>query len=422
VGQCTTVCLAVQRAETVVTVRLQRVHAEFLGQGEGLLIVGLGLLDIRRLAPCCDVAEQTQGIRLIATFLALTGECQRTLGEGVRLLQAAGEHVHLPQVDATARLIAHSFRCDCLLQRLCEQRYGIGDAPGQSIRRAQGLNHYGKQSRNVPDLAKFKGTFEQQDAPVDIPFGEVELADPGIRPNAAEGVIRRLRDPDPFVSSGGAFGERSQLSQGPAQVSTGEHGGQAGHAKALSDQIACEGRHSPPEAVYRPTVVSPIMVDGADIVIRYDLKADIPEGCGESERTLPGLDGMVKVAPTPEVFGHIDGDLPQPPSIVQDLSEGLRLTQADEDPPVLSERHERIAQVEVQIDGLLARVTRFWKMLQGPQRLLKTRDRLTVARTLHGALTCPLPVRKGLCTQACLGIVVGQQFWLGLADVWKPRL
>ena len=43
-GQCSTACLAVQRAETAVTVRLQWAHAEFLGQGEGVLIVGLGLL------------------------------------------------------------------------------------------------------------------------------------------------------------------------------------------------------------------------------------------------------------------------------------------------------------------------------------------------------------------------------------------
>jgi hypothetical protein len=38
-GQCLTACSAVQRAETGVTVRLQRTHAEFPGQGEGVLIV-----------------------------------------------------------------------------------------------------------------------------------------------------------------------------------------------------------------------------------------------------------------------------------------------------------------------------------------------------------------------------------------------
>jgi hypothetical protein len=61
--------------------RRQRAHAEFHGQGEGVLIVGLGQRDIRRLAPCGDVAEQAQGIYLVTTFLLLTGERQRTLGE-----------------------------------------------------------------------------------------------------------------------------------------------------------------------------------------------------------------------------------------------------------------------------------------------------------------------------------------------------
>ena len=38
-----------------------------------------------------DLAEEAQGIRLVATFLMRTGERQRPLGEGVRLLQATGQ-------------------------------------------------------------------------------------------------------------------------------------------------------------------------------------------------------------------------------------------------------------------------------------------------------------------------------------------
>ena len=34
----------IQRAEATVTVGLERAHAEFLGQGEGLPVVGCGLL------------------------------------------------------------------------------------------------------------------------------------------------------------------------------------------------------------------------------------------------------------------------------------------------------------------------------------------------------------------------------------------
>ena len=53
-----------------------------------------------------DLAEEAQGIRLVAPFLVLTGERQRPLGEGVRLLQAAGQQLRLPQGETTERLKA----------------------------------------------------------------------------------------------------------------------------------------------------------------------------------------------------------------------------------------------------------------------------------------------------------------------------
>ena len=90
-------------------VGLERAHAEFLGQGEGLAVVGCGVLDLRGIAPRRNVAEEAQGIRLVAAFLVLTGKRQRTLGEGVRLLQAAGQHLRLPQGEMTERLIVYSF-------------------------------------------------------------------------------------------------------------------------------------------------------------------------------------------------------------------------------------------------------------------------------------------------------------------------
>jgi predicted nucleic acid-binding protein len=67
----------------------ERAHAKLLDQGEGLLIVGLGLVSLRRLMPCGNLAEQTQGVRPMATFLASTGGRQRTCGVGVCLLHMA---------------------------------------------------------------------------------------------------------------------------------------------------------------------------------------------------------------------------------------------------------------------------------------------------------------------------------------------
>jgi hypothetical protein len=66
--------------------RLQRAHAEGLGQGEGLAVLALGLLDLRGSALGRDVAEEPQGICLIA--LPLLGACdlEGLLAELHRLL------------------------------------------------------------------------------------------------------------------------------------------------------------------------------------------------------------------------------------------------------------------------------------------------------------------------------------------------
>ena len=90
-------------------VGLERTHAEFLGQGEGLAVVGFGLLNLRGLALRRNVAEEAQGIRLVAPFLVRTGKRQRPLGEGVRLLQTASQQLRLPQGETTERLEVYCF-------------------------------------------------------------------------------------------------------------------------------------------------------------------------------------------------------------------------------------------------------------------------------------------------------------------------
>ena len=76
---------------------------------------------------------------------------------------------------------------------------------------------------DVPGLAEFKALFKYKDALVKVSLVDVELPDPGIRPNEAKGIIHRLSDLGPFFSSSGALGEHSQLGQGPAQVPHGNH-------------------------------------------------------------------------------------------------------------------------------------------------------------------------------------------------------
>ena len=80
----------IQLPEAEVAVGHERPHAELLGQGEGLAVVGFRLRALRGLAPRRDLAKEAQCLRLVAAFLVRTGVRQRMLGEGVRLLQAAG--------------------------------------------------------------------------------------------------------------------------------------------------------------------------------------------------------------------------------------------------------------------------------------------------------------------------------------------
>jgi hypothetical protein len=74
-----------------VAVGREGAHAKLVGQGEGLLVAGLGLFGFGGVAPRRDVAEQAQGVCLVAPFLVLLGERQGALGEDMRFLQAASQ-------------------------------------------------------------------------------------------------------------------------------------------------------------------------------------------------------------------------------------------------------------------------------------------------------------------------------------------
>jgi hypothetical protein len=56
-----------------VAVGLERAHAEFLGQGEGLLVVGFGMGDIWGMVLCGDLNEEPERIGLVSAFLLRRG-------------------------------------------------------------------------------------------------------------------------------------------------------------------------------------------------------------------------------------------------------------------------------------------------------------------------------------------------------------
>ena len=69
--------LGIQPAQSVVAVGHERAHAEFLGQGQGLLVVGFGLRDIGRDGVGMDDAKLVQRKRLVPACLLLPGQVER---------------------------------------------------------------------------------------------------------------------------------------------------------------------------------------------------------------------------------------------------------------------------------------------------------------------------------------------------------
>ena len=70
----------IQRAQAAVAVGLEGAHTEFLGQGEGLLVVGFGLRGIGGIGVGMDNAKLVQRERLVSAFLVLPGQVERLAG------------------------------------------------------------------------------------------------------------------------------------------------------------------------------------------------------------------------------------------------------------------------------------------------------------------------------------------------------
>ena len=138
----------------------ERAHAKLVGQGEGLLVAGSGLFGFWGVAPRRNVAKEPQGVCLVAPFLVLLGERQGVLGEGVRFLQVASQHLRLPQGETTEGLVVCPFCRNALLHRLCEQRHGVGDTPDQGVRFTQSYSHPGEPGREVRVLTDAHSPFE----------------------------------------------------------------------------------------------------------------------------------------------------------------------------------------------------------------------------------------------------------------------
>src|SRR5438132_6600835 len=121
-------------------VGLEGAHAEFVGQSEGLAVVGFGLLGLRRITTCGGLTEEPVGMRLVAASYEGAGELEEASGKRARLVYAADEEQGLAQLSEHERMVVgedHAAPGGRALQRLVQEREGLHSTPGQGIRRTQ---------------------------------------------------------------------------------------------------------------------------------------------------------------------------------------------------------------------------------------------------------------------------------------------
>ena len=119
-----------------------------------------------------DLAEEAEGIRLVAAFLVLTGERQRMLGEGVCLLQAAGAAAAPPpgrrRQSAWKTTASHAVVCS----RACVSSDTASVMRPPRVYAAPKGAAIGEIDREVHILTDAHGAFEQGECP-----GQVALAE-----------------------------------------------------------------------------------------------------------------------------------------------------------------------------------------------------------------------------------------------------
>jgi hypothetical protein len=86
------------------------------------------------------------------------------------------------------------------------------------------------------------------------------------------------------------------------------------------------------------------------------------------------------------------------------------------------EDQECRAQGKLQREFLLKTFEGVWQGAEQFQPFCQVHERFHIGRALNSALTGLLPVRNGLCSATCLGVVMRQQFRLLLTHLGKPFL
>ena len=166
--------LGIERAEAAVAVGLERAHAQFLGQGQGLLVVGFGLRDIGGVGVGMDDAKLVQRERLVPAFLLLPGQVERLARVLPGLLAASRQTTDLAEPCDPVGMTLQRARADTFADRLLQQRAPLREAPLERIGIAQARRDRSQPVPVAGGTTEGQALLEHPDGVLQVPLGEVQ--------------------------------------------------------------------------------------------------------------------------------------------------------------------------------------------------------------------------------------------------------
>src|SRR5215470_13996179 len=168
-------------------------------------------------------------------------------------------------------------------------------------------------------------------------------------------MISRDRQRHRLSSRCDARNEITHLGQTPAQACSRVDRGRLRHTEALQGQLALQPLHVLTEEDTGTLVVSRGEVDLTKPCTRHDLQGGIPALRGTSECALTPVNGSISITGQAEVVGQIRCRSSEPPLIAKSPRERLGFSEVHEYLLEPTTWLERVAEIETNIDRLLAK-------------------------------------------------------------------
>jgi hypothetical protein len=165
----------------VVAVGHERAHAEFIGEGQGLLVMGFGLLGLGRVGVSIDDAKLVQRECLVGTLFVLPGQVECLAGVLPGLLAVSRQMTDLTELCDPAGMIFQRARADTFADRLLQQRAPLREAPLERRGRAQASHDPSEKATSVTGgTTEGQALVEPPDGVLQVPLGEVQVAEAGV--------------------------------------------------------------------------------------------------------------------------------------------------------------------------------------------------------------------------------------------------